>query len=813
MERGSPSPSDVLPLPHCACAACADRDQSHVPAATKAIRGDALSAEGAADSIPADVSTTAVLVLGVSDTGIINTVGDRDWFRIDLTAGNTYSIALDGTDLSGFAAVSDPYLRLYDQNGQLIASDDDGGPGLNSLLRFTAQASGTFHVGAAAFDDTATGGYSVVVSEATPIPTFTLDQIADFLRNGYWDGSGGAHRWSTAVDNIVTFNLTGLTANGQTLARAAFAAWAEVANLVFSETAGAADITLDDNQAGAFAGGSWSNGFISSMNVNVSTSWLATNGTGFDSYSFQTYVHEIGHALGLGHGGDYNGNATYGVDNHYANDVWSYTVMSYFDQEEAGLGSRRFVMGPQLADIVAVQGMYGANTSTRTGDTTYGHNSNAGTLFSFASFATAPAFTIYDQGGTDAIDASGYGQAQTIDLNEQAFSSIGGYVRNISIARGTVIENARGGSGADLLVGNAQANTLEGNHGADTFIGGPGADRLVGGPGLDTASYADAVTGVAVDLALQMAFYGPADGDTFSSIENATGGAAVDNLYGSSGDNVLTGLAGSDNLFGYDGNDTIYGFGPVGSGVDDDTTDYIDGGIGNDTLLGGGGIDYLYGGADNDVMHGGTGVDVLYGNDGNDSLFGLSGSGTDDGTTDYMDGGAGNDTLYGNGGIDYLYGGIGSDTLDGGDGVDVLYGEADGDTLNGGAATDYMDGGAGDDTLNGDDGIDYLYGGAGIDTLRGGNDGDVLQGNAGNDTLTGGAGFDYFQMTAGMGVDTITDFEDGIDRIDLTVLGIGLSSVTVTQSGADALVVFGAEQMLVQGIAASSLTASDFYFL
>jgi serralysin len=312
-----------------------------------------------------------------------------------------------------------------------------------------------------------------------------LDQIADFLITGYWSYDG-AHRWSTASDNIITYNLTALTAEGQTLARAAFQTWANVTNLVFQEVTSGADMQFDDNQGGAFADGDWDwSGRITSMQVNVSTQWLADNGTTLDSYSFQTYVHEIGHALGLGHGGDYNGWATYGVDNHYQNDNWSYSIMSYFDQSDASFGSYRYVMGPSLADIVAMHRIYGANTTFNSGNSVYGRNATAGSLYDFASYSTAPAFTIYDTGGTDTLDASGYGVNQTINLNAEAFSSIGGLTNNISIARGVIIEGAVGGSGADSMLGNAGNNLLFGNAGADTLSGGAGSDNLYGDAGND----------------------------------------------------------------------------------------------------------------------------------------------------------------------------------------------------------------------------------------------------------------------------------------------------------------------------------------
>ena len=179
----------------------------------------------------------------------------------------------------------------------------------------------------------------------------------------------------------ITFNIEGLTAAGQQLALSALQAWQDVCAVTFVRTTGAGMLSFDDNSGGAYTG--WTFGgsdgtYIMSSYVNVGTSWLTNYGTGFDSYSYQTYIHEIGHALGLGHAGPYNGGGTYNANALYANDTWQYSIMSYWQQSNFGGGSTRYVMTPEIADILAVQMQYGASTSTRTGNTVYGFNATAG---------------------------------------------------------------------------------------------------------------------------------------------------------------------------------------------------------------------------------------------------------------------------------------------------------------------------------------------------------------------------------------------------------------------------------------------------
>jgi len=293
--------------------------------------------------VPGNDSTTQVLAIGDTILSQIETVGDQDWFVVQLVAGVTYEFTLTGT---GGSPLIDPFLELMDPAGNKIVDNDDGGSGLNSLLRYTPTGSGTYylnahHFGSGVPTDPLTGSYALTAIEAPPLPTFTITEIANYLVN---DGSSSGRSWGP---DSITYNIEALTQPQQVLAERALQAWAAVTPIVFTRVTSGGNITftnVDPTPEGpaAYAQNTFQGNNITASTIVITSDWQSGN-TAFDSYTQQTYIHEVGHALGLGHAGPYNGTATYGTDNIYTNDSWSTTVMSYFDQLEAGLGSRRFV--------------------------------------------------------------------------------------------------------------------------------------------------------------------------------------------------------------------------------------------------------------------------------------------------------------------------------------------------------------------------------------------------------------------------------------------------------------------------------------
>ena len=478
-------------------------------------------------------STSYTLANGQFLQGQVTSNGDQDWYAVSLVAGQSYIFSLVGT---GSHNLQDPYLRLYGPGGSVqLASNDDGLVNQNSVIHFTATTSGTYFLAASAFGS-GTGQYGLAMTTA-PRAVFDAQMGAGALdadsswatgpvtltwaaRNtfaGSVDASGDAapfQRLSSAQINAVALALTNYSdVCGLTFSRVTGTnGYSNSATMLFS----AYESSSDGAGAYAYYPGSTS-ASADDGDVRINNTYNSENSLPLGSYEYFVLLHEIGHAVGLSHPGDYN--AAPGVDitfdDHaeFTADSRQYTVMSYFSYGETA-GTETNASGVAIGepdtlllyDILALQQIYGANTATRSGATTYGFG---GTLDNGGAYDLStnlnPLFCIWDGGGIDTLNLSGYTAGQMVNLNEGAFSDIGGFLANVSIAYGTIIENVVGGNGNDVI----RLTSLNTNN---TINGGGGFDRVVV---TYTYGHGYGITGTATNLVIS----GSAGTDTLTNVE------------------------------------------------------------------------------------------------------------------------------------------------------------------------------------------------------------------------------------------------------------------------------------------------------
>ena len=374
-------------------------------------------------------------------------------------------------------------------------------------------------------------------------------------------------------------------------------------------------------------------------------------------------------------------------------------------------------------------------------------------------------------GGTDLIDFTGTSANVTLDLSLAATQVVNSNM-SLKLQGGAVFENATGGVGADLLIGNALANVLTGGSGNDSLNGAAGNDSLIGGLGDDTLAGGtgddgyvyNAGTALGSDTLVELA----GEGIDLINFATTTTKAVVLNL-----GLTTTQTAVAGNLYVMLNSASTF--------------ENVTGGSLADTLTGNALANTLVGGPGNDTLAGAAGDDVYsYTTSaalGTDTLVEVAGEGAD--TLDF--------SLTTTLSVAVNLGLITTQVVNANLSL----------VLNAVDTFENATGGSLNDALTGNAVANRLLGNAGLDTLIGGAGNDTLDGGLGNDSLQGGADNDTYLLDADLvlGTDTLTELAGGgIDRLDFSqttgkalVLNLGssaaqtvvASNLTLTLNAAD----------------------------
>ena len=418
--------------------------------------------------------------------------------------------------------------------------------------------------------------------------------INDLMSGSSWTGTTGSPGTISYTYAIAVVSASEDASNGlekaailnpaqQTAMQQAIQAWENVCNVHFVNTnahsASQVDVTIRE----AVMSGNTAGWFVPDTNGtklldgDLVVDSVSNPTAAVGSYSYQVFMHELGHALGLKHPGNYSADDTspYLPASEDTND---FTIMSYNDGVYSNINNNATT--PMIYDIAAAQFLYGANTSYNAGNT----------LYSFD--GSLKAMTIWDGGGIDTIDTTSSIGNATIDLREGINNITIVGKTDVWIAFGANIENATAGAGNDLIHGNALGNTITANAGNDTVLAHQGNDIVYGNQGNDTLS----------------------------------GGLGDDSIYGGQGNDSITGNEGNNVIYGNQGNDVV----TCGGNSTDQivvSSDTVYGGLGDDTIFGNAGPALIYGNQGNDTLVSGSGNDsfAFHSGDGVDEIVGYHG--------------------------------------------------------------------------------------------------------------------------------------------------------------------------------------------